>query len=223
MRITSLAVAAFAGALSATSVLAAPFDAVTDFSLAQNPNGTWSYGSGTTGTTFTPFNMQGCGIPGLSCWHGVTVVPNLQPLELPYVGKNTIGSTIDFSTVSIPVGVLDLHPGVADTIVAWTAPVAGNFQFAGQFQLIDHAPTGVVAKIVEGADTLFDQALSGAFGATTNFAFSRHMDVGDTLYFGVNQGTIFFNDSTAFALTITEAPQCPNRPALRCWVPACWG
>lgn len=198
----------------ATSAQAATYDAVKDFS-ATSPIGVFSYGTGVTGTSFTPYTnysapCQGM-VTGLGCWQTTT------PVSLvPLVGKNLTGSTLDFSTVVLPTDVLLVHPGPStNSIVRFTAPITGKYNVSGFYELLDTNPSGVNVIIAFDNTVVFDQALSGppavgpgtpgglvAFGASGIF-----LHAGDFLDYGVNNAGSFYNDSTGLALTFATVPE----------------
>jgi hypothetical protein len=192
---------------------AATFNAVTDFS-SSNPNGAWSYGTGTTGTSFTAmtnFNSPCNGTAGSECWQPATTY-----VGTPAIGLNTSGSTINLATVVIPTGVLFEHPapglGPADSIVRFTAPAARSYTVTGLYELLDTNPTGIIAEIFDNGTQVFTSTLTGpgashpnTIGGSVTFSFTETLADGDTLSFGVNNDHgAYFGDSTGFDATITS-------------------
>ena len=112
-------------AVSSITCTAESWDAVKDFGPL-NPNGAWSYGYGSIGTSFTPYTIYDpdCGafadVPGLVCWTANTF------LNTPGVEFNTTGDWVNYWTAVIPADVLNIHPGHdnedPDSIVQWMAP-----------------------------------------------------------------------------------------------------
>jgi hypothetical protein len=192
------------------------YDAAADFS-SSNPSGpglAWSYGHGTTGSSlfipYTFFDTSCFGAAGLSCWE--TGIPNSFG-NIPVVGHNTTGSTINTGTVVVPTGVLLMHPDATDSIVRWTAPTGGIYNISGLFELLDTNPTGVNVGIFDNSASVFGFTLTGP-GAThpntpgQSVSFSLHnlsLNAGDVISFGVNFDFNFFNDSTGLIATITPA------------------
>ncbi len=187
---------------------AATFDAVTEFS-SSNPSGSWAYGTGVTGSSFTPMSVFSAvcnGITRLSCWQPPSIV-----FGVPVVAYNS-GSTINNGTVVLPPGVLDVHPGPAvDTIVTWTSPAAGVYSISGFFELLDVSPSGVIGQVYNGSTSLFTSILTGpgavhpdTAGQRKNFSFVETLAAGSTLSFGVNNDGNFLFDSTGFDATITS-------------------
>ena len=135
-----------AAALSLAGVAhATTYDAVADFSSSTSSGPIWSYGTGVTGTDFTPYTNfnPSCFGPGSGCWQ------TAHPVDLvPAVINNSSGGTINFGTVVLPTNVLLVHPGPnTDSIVRFTVPVSGFYNVKGFFELLDTNPTGVNAII----------------------------------------------------------------------------
>jgi hypothetical protein len=187
------------------------YNAVTDFSLASNPNGAWSYGYGTAGTSFTAmqnsFTGGFIGNPNFRYWQSSAPVAHT-----PLVAANTGGTTISFSTLISPNDVLLIHPGnQTDVIVRWTAPSAGYYQYSGLFQLLDRSPSGVIAQVFTNNLLTFSANLTGP-GANTGtltpgqsvaFGGAANLNAGDTLLFAVNRQGNFSNDSTGLKVNIS--------------------
>jgi len=77
------------------------YDAVNDFSVANNPNGVWSYGtlSSFTGGAFTLFNQKGTNLDyqGESYWSNGYGYPDFATVQ-----KNGSAGTADFYTIVQP-------------------------------------------------------------------------------------------------------------------------
>jgi hypothetical protein len=204
-----LGVLALAATASATT-----YDAAADFSTTRS-TGVFSYGTGVTGSSFTPYTnfsapCQGM-VAGLGCWQSPT------PIDLvPLVGKDLTSSTLDFETVVLPTNVLLVHPGPStDSIVRFTVPTTGRYDISGFYELLDTHPTGVNVIIAFDGTVLLDTPLTGPpamdpstpggmvpFGATDVL-----LHAGDTIDYGVNNAGSFFDDSTGLALTVTTVPE----------------
>lgn len=204
-----------AGALAlAAPASATTYDAVADFSTVSS-TGVFSYGTGVTGTSFTPYTNYSdpcqSSVVGLGCWQTTTPV-----LLVPLVAKNTTGSTFHFGSVLVPTNVLLVHPGPAtDSIVRFTVPVSSFYNISGFFELLDTTPSGVNVIIAVPGTVLFSQLLTGPgatfpntpgelvpFGATHIF-----LTAGTIIDYGVNNAGNFFNDSTGLSLTFTSTPE----------------
>jgi hypothetical protein len=117
--------------LAASVGFSQTYDAVKDFSSAQNSNGVWSYGTipftggQFTGGQFTPLPTKSiCG--QLAGWNyaGTGGVP-----PFIYGGAGTCGGGM------APVGVLDMHPSQNGdyAVVRWTSPADGTYTISGAF------------------------------------------------------------------------------------------
>jgi hypothetical protein len=180
---------------------------------ASNPSGPWSYGDGTTGSSFTPYSVfsTSCiGFTGASCWEPPTLT-----LGVPLVVVNNTGSTLNAGTVVFPSGVLLVHPGPAtDSIVRWTAPTSGTASISGFFELLDTKPTGVIGEIFDNGTEVFSGTLTSpgathpsTTGESEAFSFTLAVNAGDVISFGVNNDRNFLDDSTGLeANIITSGP-----------------
>ena len=202
---------------AASSSQAMSYDAVADYS-ASSATGVWSYGTGVTGTTFTPdpTYLTACGgASGIGCWQGADT-----QLLVPAVMKNFTGSTQDvFSTVVFPTNVLNVHPGLStDSIVEFTAPTTGAYTLSGFFQLLDVRPSGVnviIDATVSGIEIpLLASELTGppatfpsTDGGVISFSDTISLSAGDTIAFGVNNDGSFYNDSTGLSASISAVPE----------------
>jgi hypothetical protein len=203
---------AAAAALIAGAAQATTYDVAADFSSSSS-TGIWSYGTGVTGTSFTPYTNfnPGCLGAGSACWQTAT------PVDLvPAVIANLSGSTINFSTVVLPTDVLLLHPGPdTDSIVRFTAPVSGHYDISGFYELLDTSPTGVNAIIAANGVVIASFLLTGpgathpntpgesqSFSATNVF-----LPAGTIIDYGVNNDGNFLDDSTGLGLTFTTVPE----------------
>lgn len=200
-------------AVSAPAMAAAPYDAAAQFTTA-SASGTWSYGFGTLGTSFTlATTTGGCG-PSIDCWQ-----PSIVALGTPFIGLNNTGSTIAFGTGWVPVNMLVLHPGptaAEDAIVRFTAPLADTYTYAGHFGLVGYDATGVQVGVHDQTGS----QLSGGgptaaspgfeiFGGTVAFSGTVTLAAGEYIDIGVNNGGSFFGDSTVMSFTMTPASYQP--------------
>ena len=206
-----------------TACVAQTWDATKDFG-AFNPNGVWSYGYGITGTSFTQYTIYNpdCGlyVHGVVCWTAEVFY------NTPLVGFNTTGEWLNDSTAVLPPDVLIMHPGPddgQDTMVRWTAPVAGYYNIAGFFEILDTNPTGIIGLVFRNGTLLYSRELLGPpaqhpdqVGGRENFYFSTlFLNAGDVLSFGVNKDGDFHYDTTGFNATITR----PAAPCALCSPP----
>ena len=197
-------------AVVAATCVAQTWDATKDFGPS-NSNGAWSYGYGITGTSFTldPIYNPHCTPPEIECWTA-QVEGNT-----PYVGFNTTGDWLNYYTAVVPPDVLAAHPGPydgQDTIVRWTAPVAGYYKIAGFFEICDTNPSGIIGSVFRNGTLLYSGELLGPpaqhpdkAGGREDFYFAKLLlNPGDVLSFGVNADGDFHYDTTGFNATITR-------------------
>lgn len=195
--------------------IAETWDATKDFGPS-NPNGAWSYGYGVTGTSFTLYSIYNpdCGqLPGWVCWQ-----PPINHMGAPLVGFNTTGDWLNWWTLVIPPDVLLLHPGPSpaeDSIVQWTAPMAGAYSISGFFEILDTDPTGIFGFVFDNDTLLYSGELIGPpaqhpdqVGGREDFFFpALNLNKGDVISFAVNYDGNYFFDSTGFNATIDTIPE----------------
>jgi len=190
---------------------------------ASNPNGSWSYGYGVTGTSFTLYTtyLQSCdpywGTPGLVCW-----MNNLYYND-PLVAANTTGQWLYCCAgVVVPPDSLVVHPGPdwqpADSIVQWKAPADGTYRISGYFEILDTiSPTGIIGLVYRNGTPIFRGELLGPPAQFPNKSGGREvfffpqlsLHAGDVISFGVNADGTFYYDSTGFNAIISTSPAVP--------------
>jgi hypothetical protein len=205
----------FAGLGVSTVAHATPitYDAVSDFSIASNPNTPWVYGSGSIGPagSFTPYTVSGTnwGGGGYEYWSGTTN-------GLPVVGynNNNVAPTGGLATVYVPPTELWLHPGPSpsgdDTIVEFIAPTAGTYSLTTNFTRdnLDNGGNGVVVTIVAGGSTIATDTIPYQVGSTYNFHDpSLTLTAGEIVTFDLNNNGSYGSDSTGFDATISTVPE----------------
>jgi hypothetical protein len=183
------------GAVSASGQT---WDAKADFSAAQNPSGSWSYGWSTelAGplTIFPNYLANGGGEE----WVDYSILQSAAP-NLIY---NT--SSINFIAL-IPPLALSMHPGPGNqfTHCRWTAAESGTYNIQGSFTPVDYG--GPHGYILKNGTSIGDSLLTE--GVEKDYSFnSVVLAAGDTIEAvgGVGADDVFYNDQTDFSLTITK-------------------
>jgi hypothetical protein len=151
---------ATAGALTFTT----NFNATSDFSFSDNPNGVWSYG-------WMPVGFGALTLDTVPAW---CYASNTNPC----IWKNTGTSTPN----GVPPGWVSLHPGPSTqpSVLRFTAPYSGNIAINGQF-LAGDVGTMQTDVRVRGIE-VWQQADAGSFNLTSN------VTAGDTVDFAVFGG-----------------------------------
>ena len=209
--------------ISTVACTAQTWDARENFAPL-NPNGVWSYGSGVTGASFTPYAtyMPDCGSPwggvqGFVCWSSELYYND------PLAGANKSGQWLYCCYgVVLPPDALIVHPAPdwspADSIVRWTAPAGGTYSVYGYFEILDAvSPTGIVGLVYRNDTPLFRGELLGPpaqppnrVGGREDFVFPQLvLNAGDVISFGVNADGTFYYDSTGFNVVISAPPTAP--------------
>jgi hypothetical protein len=201
-----------------SSTLLHATDPAHEFSIAKNPNGLWSYGStATLGGLFTLYpqaliDLQG--VQGKDLWNVGT--SDCTDSQTPYAGRSPEQQTQPPAFIIFPVDTVDMHPGChgEDTVVRFTAPLAGNYRLRGSFEGIDKCcPTTDVHIRLNSATSLLDGNING-FGQQVLFDLQQQVGAGDTIDFIVGFGNDgnYFNDSTALQLAIDLLPAIDIKP-----------
>lgn len=182
----------FVGLLAAAPLAhAVVYDVATDFSLASNPNGVWTYGySGTLGGTLNLYDQAAIDGVGNNTWRSTVV----QSLGAPVDWKRTDGTTA-------------FHPGPNGeySIYRFTAPSLGTYNLSVIFSGIDSTTTDV--HVLQGSNSLFSGNING-FGSTSSYATSLSLAANDIVDFAVGFGNgSFYYDSTGIAATLTPVPE----------------
>jgi hypothetical protein len=211
----------FATLFAATALVAAAGSsaagAATVYNFADFQNPVFKYGFGVTGFTFTPFSTihaDNCrGVSGFAC------ATSPSSFDFPVIGVNTTAAPLSFETVLLPTNTLLFHPdnGGTDAVLAFTAPTAGDYEFAGTFSRLDTVPTGGNGVITIEAATgnyggglspIFTQAIpNGAYGSGFTFKNRLTLNAGQSVFFGVNNNGEYTFDSTGLTGTITAVPE----------------
>jgi len=189
--------------LAATTVSAqspAAWSAVGDFGVQSNPNGAWSYETHGRSGGYTLMGVKEAdfcrGIRGFACWASASD-------DLPFIGINVAGNPFQFGTVVFAENVLMMHPNFVGgrPVVTWTAPAAGTYGFAGQFQTVDVFPTGVEVAVQVAGKVLMNEILLSR-GATAPFDLKVKLDAGKKVRFWVDShGDVNF-DSTGLKVIV---------------------
>jgi hypothetical protein len=206
LRVAATVLALGAVLLRPATAQATVYDAAGQFSLAGNPNGAWTYGYGTGGSSFIQMGPASTsttcgGSTGLLCFTN----------GLPAIGKNVTAANLTVAgTATIPNSVLWLHPGDADNldaILRFVAPFAGTYNLAATFSRLDFTGNGngVVAAVYDNLAPLDSSVLAvGSYGTSVAFSNVVTLAAGDFLDFVVNRNGTYDYDSTGLSLTITS-------------------
>lgn len=180
------------------------YDNANEFSIAQNPNGVWSYGYSTTlGGTFSAFTTSAAASNGLQSWF----TPSVQDLGTPLVYRNA--SLDPISVASATLGGLEagFHPGPNTLAVyRFTAPSAGSYFVEASFFTHDSNATGVDVHVLHNAGAALFSAPLAYSGAET-FTFwsgTVSMAAGGTLDFAVGSAGNYLHDATGLGVQITS-------------------
>lgn len=183
-------------ALSLVCVLptqATVYNPTTEFTLANNPNGVWTYGwMPTDFSSFNPF-LNAMDGPIFDQWY----TAGMSGDQTPTVTLNASSGYLH----QVAPGQLTIHPGPAQeaAVLRFTAPTSGQYDVVGQFLAGD---SGVMQVGIA------DQ--SGFIWTATNagsFTFTNHaMSAGQTLDFRVWGGYLYGNTPLELSIAAPIAP-----------------
>lgn len=172
------------------------YDAASDFSATDNPNGVWSYGwSETLGSTLHLYTDQSINPGGVDVWYGPGNT---------LVGHNGTG----VASIAWPVDQLGFHPGQNNlySVIRWTAPSTETFTITASYSTADNATTDV--HVLNNGNSLFQGDING-FGSNALFSpITIALNAGDTIDFAVGWGTNgnINSDTTGMSATISSVP-----------------
>lgn len=201
-------IAAFILGMAAKPSFSATFNAASDFSLTNNPNGAWRYGwSSSLESNFNLYSKVGKVTPTIDSWYDPAKA------SWPLVAHNsTATEDIYLPTTTYQPSQLSFHPGYYGeySIVRWIAPEAATYSLATMFTGLDHVgPTTTDVHVLHNNIVLFSNLING-FGAssTKSFATAGTVQAGDTIDFAVGYGSnqTYWYDSTGLDATISTTP-----------------
>ncbi|MCR9245076.1 MAG: hypothetical protein NXI31_08585 [bacterium] len=217
MRRLFLAVPLVLGLTPAAICQAQIWDAATDYSSTQNPNGAWTYGwslnRGAPINLYNNANINFCS--SLAGW-------SRQFPQYPQVAKNETGSTVCCSSTRMPNGQVYLHPGSSgeNSVLRWTAPSDGYYFIETGFGGVDHRfPTNSDVAVLHNLQTLSSAELnafsgpqscsSSAFGLLHTWSGTLQLFAGDTIdcNVGFGQNQRFNGDSTLVRMRVTRVTE----------------
>lgn len=209
LRQTLLGMTALLGAASAHALVApgSHYDNANDFSIAQNPNGVWSYGySASTGGTFSQMAASVSVASVMQAWYR----PGPDLAGSPVVYRNASTDVFSYGTITVAGLEAGFRPGAdALAIYRFTAPTAGSYSVDAFFFSQDIAATGVdVFVLRNGATQLFSAAVAHA-GADPYVAWSGTVTLaaGGTLDFAVDRAGDLSGDATGLGVQISAVPE----------------
>ena len=191
---------------------ATTYNALNDFSTT-SPIGIWSYGEGTTGSSFFPlFN-------NLSDWNFDNVVgwrssQGWEDSGLPAVEKRIIdGAPGNYLGVTIPNGLLVVNPAGngthSDIIIQWTAPTTAVYDIAWTFVRENNGYSDGVNALIFNNSTQVYASHMGPNELTTS-SQTLSLSVGDVLSFGINDAGWGNGDTSGFNAIITSNAPVPE-------------
>ena len=158
-----------------TAAQVTTWDAARDFSGAQNPNGTWTYGwKASAPASLTPFPTYE---PILVAYPGRDAWQDLSRSNVLGVYHNTVGVTGD-----IPTNMLLLQPDPLGElpVLEWTAPTTMSLHLQGMFKSLDTTASQVtVVSSVSGtrfSGTVNSTTPTSSFGLFLNVVGGEKID-----------------------------------------------
>ncbi|HSH15964.1 MAG TPA: hypothetical protein VLD18_08025, partial [Verrucomicrobiae bacterium] len=171
-----------------SSPVLATYVATEEFSLAENPNGLWSYGwSAGFNAPFQHFTTP-------SVEAQVDAWLRAAPLGTVYPALAAVRTNVDlllFGYVRLSPDQLMLHPGPSGeySVLRWTAPADGLYRARGSFETLATIgqPYPDVRILVNSTNQVFANAMSGGY-QIRHFHLTQSLRLGDTIDFAVGYG-----------------------------------
>ena len=186
------------------------FNLASDFSDMQNPNGAWSFGWMTPGSTTFNLYTTSFSAFGLSLneWRGP--FPDNNGSAPPDVMFNPAVTPITVSDTTWLPRQVTFHPGEQGerSVIRWTSPLAGAASLTSAFEgRSGFATSGV--EIYQNSTLLFSGLVLGTGAASQlSFAASLTLQAGDTVDFRLNYGNgNWASDTTQIGAIITPVPE----------------
>jgi hypothetical protein len=182
------------------------YNNATDFSLASNPNGVWSYGilspgSSPNSSTFSLFPASGVVGGSIAYWN-----ESGGGLIAPEAFYNSSSSVENYLTITMQPHQAAFHPGPNGEygVYRFTAPITGSYTLSATFTGIDIAGTTTDVHVLDNGVSLFQGNING-YLATQSYSSPLSLAAGEIIDFAVGYGTNhnYSNDSTALDATLT--------------------
>ena len=189
-------------------VIGHSYDAVKEFSISKNPNGSWSYGCSSSATeadfeAFTEAKAASSKNPvskKLESWCGNKGSSD----GAPTVTHSMASETIRYYSLAFSPDCLGLVPGPQGhrAIVRFTVPGRGMYKVQGTFKALDQTTTDPHV-LVNGKENVSIKPINSG-NRRQDFSFTLPFDKGDTIDFAVgNGGNGNASDCTGLAVTVT--------------------
>ena len=220
MKKLSMILAGAALLFGAVQAQAQTYDFVADYSIASNPNGTWSYGwEPYRGGLFTLMNSGWTDYSwGTQDVWSSTTAPSSPSIALAV-------TDINHPTIFVPAGTVNTHPGYygENAVVRWTAPASGTYQLEGWFTGNDHGwdwQTGVTTTtdvaILRGPFEVFSGFVE-SYNVPLPYSVTMPLLAGENvdLTVGFGRNLSYWHDSTGVSATFTKISDlaCTPPPA----------
>ena len=154
---------------------ATTYDAVTGFSKQRNPNGVWSY---TAGSQPLAQRETQRGDGQVHYWYNGRAMP-----KTALVGRNFANKPYDNGNLVIYPTHLHMDPEqVSDVTIRFTAPIAGQYAFKGNFEGTDKAEAAHKVEVAVDGAVMFSGTI-GSFGQRVTFGGRATLAKGDTIDF----------------------------------------
>jgi uncharacterized repeat protein (TIGR02543 family) len=183
-------------------VLPQPYNAASEFSATNNPNGAWSYGY-SYGRGGFDFDMYSSKLPTNSS------IDRWMPYSwysYPAIMHNAASTDVTlFSSALLKAGKILLHPGDGkNSVLRWTAPVAGEIKIDAIFVGLDsRCPPSSDAAILHKSTELWSASIN-TYNVPLSVSKSLTVQEGDFIDFTVGDGgNGYYNDWTGLDVSIS--------------------
>lgn len=198
----AIAVIAATAVIPQAEAVTVIYNASSEFSLASSTNGVWTYGYSTTlGGPLIPYDqMMAFG----------SIQRHLHNIgsATPSITYNPTSNPIAVSSALYAAQTIVLHPGPNNeySILRFTAPADGTYNFQGFFYGTDSIGTTTNVAIQENATSFFTGNINGyGIGTALGFGEEKILQSGDAIDFVVGYGSngSYLYDSTALSLNVS--------------------
>lgn len=174
------------------------YDSTRDFSLQLDPSNVWAYGYSTAqNPEFHRSSLRND--DGKILYWNETVNGPFVFRPRNRQSQNYFGLPSD-----PPADVLNLDPSIdgRNSVVQWTAPVAGTYRINGRFEAIDHSTTDVSILLNSSVNSPLITGSINGLRSQVPFSITRTLSAGDRIQFTVNPRGNVFADGTGLSATV---------------------
>lgn len=200
------------------------YDVWSDFTVASNPSGVWSYGYlNGSGGAFNLLTTSFAGVEPSSVFPDQYFQAWRNPNGYPHVDHFDIASPLVYNynnpatQITIPSDHhLIIHPSISDPVVVrFTAPAADTWTFQGDFMQLETSPHNPQFSAVfsyaqpEQEYLISPYTMGGQYLVANPISFSKYMEAGNTVDFILTPIGDSWADTTGLKLAVDHGSPAP--------------